>query len=173
MSSDDSSSETTPQCSPASLPRGTPERDCVEALILLSRKTRCRDRFPEPYKRPWSQEEDDTLARHVRNHGEGRWSQVAALLTDRKGKQCRERWCNQLRPGIRRDPWSPAEDDILRAAHAEHGNHWSRITKLLPGRTDNAVKNRWNCGIRRNQTEEGREINARLAALRHAEYVIS
>lgn len=167
MRSDNSSSETTPQCSPVLRTRGTPEKDCIKALMLLSRKTRRRDRVSEPYKRSWSREEDETLTQHVCNHGAGRWSQAAALLTDRKGKQCRERWCNQLRPGIRHDPWSPAEDNILRAAHAKHGNHWSQITLLLPGRTDNAVKNRWNSGIRRNQTEEGREINARLAALRH------
>lgn len=79
------------------------------------------------------------------------WSLIASQLPGRTGKQCRERWLNQLKPGINREPWTEEEQRILYEAHGRLGNKWVQIADLLPGRTDNTVKNFFNSAQRKAQ----------------------
>jgi Myb-like DNA-binding domain len=71
------------------------------------------------------------LCRMVEEHGEGSWSSIAKSFSGRIGKQCRERWHNQLRPDIRRDAWTDEEEALLAEAHARLGNKWADISKVL------------------------------------------
>ena len=46
---------------------------------------------------------------------------MSKLVPRRSDKQCRERFCNVLDPGLKReDEWAPEEDAALRAAIAQH-----------------------------------------------------
>ncbi|CAG9334202.1 unnamed protein product [Blepharisma stoltei] len=128
-------------------------------------------------RKPWSSEEDEAIRCLVEEFGVKRWTFLAQLLserygiTDRTGKQCRERWHNHLDSGIVKKAWSKDEERKLFEYHKIYGNKWSEIAKYLPGRTDNSIKNQFYSTIRRNlrkinrQRPEGEKLTGSVKTL--------
>ncbi|KAK4402949.1 Transcription factor [Sesamum angolense] len=91
----------------------------------------------------WSQEEDDILREQIRLHGTENWAIIASKFKDKTTRQCRRRWFTYLNSDFKRGGWSPEEDMLLCEAQKIFGNRWTEIAKVVSGRTDNAVKNRF------------------------------
>jgi hypothetical protein len=96
----------------------------------------------------WSEEEDALLVQAVSQMGPRKWAKVAERIGTRIGKQCRERWHNHLNPAINNSAWTPEEDAAMLEMYVAHGPRWASMTSRLPGRTDNAIKNRFNACVR-------------------------
>lgn len=122
---------------------GDADDDDEEVLGEPDRPQTPQEMSNQTKKMKWSPEEDKKLLESIRIHGTSNWPLIASALTGRTGKQCRERWLNQLKPDLNRDDWTTQEDRILMQQQRIFGNSWSKIAPSLPGRSTNAIKNRW------------------------------
>jgi hypothetical protein len=126
---------------------------------IKSSPTKLRDDEEFHIKGSWTEEEDKRLIDLVKKHGAKRWSFIATHLKGRIGKQCRERYLNHLDPRISKKAWTTEEDSVILDMHKKYGNQWAKISRMLSGRTANAIKNHWNSTLSRRLEITGSNIN--------------
>lgn len=116
---------------------------------------------PGLIKGPWTNEEDAILKNWVLQNGPNKWSNCAKIIPGRNCKQCRERWFNHVDPNVKKGDWSLEEDGIIFNFFQTFGPKWAFISKLMPGRSENSIKNRFYSSLRKfkKQAKSFEEIN--------------
>ncbi|KAK4242505.1 hypothetical protein C8A03DRAFT_11310 [Achaetomium macrosporum] len=104
-------------------------------------------------KKGWEEEEDVRLLELHASYGPN-WTHIARGMGTKSAKQCRERYTQQLRPGLNRSPISEDEGRRIMEMVQESGQRWAQIARNLgTNRSDNQVKNWWN-GAKRKETSK-------------------
>jgi hypothetical protein len=70
------------------------------------------------------------------------------------------RWRIYLTPGVKRptqEPFNEYEVAVIYLGQQVHGNQWSSLAKLLPGRTNTAIKNLWKTAL---QTADAKKVQS-------------
>jgi hypothetical protein len=119
---------------------------------VAARWEKCLD--PKIHKGPFTPEEDQLIVNYVAQNGPRCWPRVTTVVPNRSPKQCRERWFNHLDPNVLKSEWTQEEDELIFHQVDKMGAKWSSLAKLFTGRSDNALKNRWNSSVsKRIQTD--------------------
>ena len=125
--------------------------------------------MPPSHRRgPWVPEEDQLLTQLVREQGPNNWVRISQHMHYRSPKQCRERFHQNLKPSLNREPISADEGLMIERMVNEMGKRWAEIARRLGNRSDNAVKNWWNGSMNRKKrgvsTPTSRTYSGRVEA---------
>ncbi|KAK9052007.1 hypothetical protein SSX86_028635 [Deinandra increscens subsp. villosa] len=100
-------------------------------------------------KGAWSEDEDNKLRAYIQRYGHPNWRELPKFAgLSRCGKSCRLRWMNYLRPNVKHGSFTKEEEDVIIRVHNKLGNKWSKMAALLPGRSDNEIKNYWHTHLK-------------------------
>jgi hypothetical protein len=87
--------------------------------------------------------EDALLISVVSQIGANDWNEIAAVVSSRTARQCRDRWMNYLSPELRTGNWTHEEDELLAKLVHDVGAKWKQLAGFFTRRSPNCLRNRW------------------------------
>ena len=112
----------------------------------------------------WTTDED-TLLERVAREMRFDWKQISLMLPGKSASQVEKRWSSRHNPDVSHEKWSPEEDRVIEILYRLFGGKWKKISKNLPGRTSDAIKNRFYSVIKRNNQKTTVEAWANFLSL--------
>ena len=83
------------------------------------------------------------------------WGVISRYMISRTGKQIRDRYLNSLDPTVIRGKFTYEEDQFIINYYKKYGSAWAKISKLLPGRTSDTIKNRFYTCLKKQTLKSG------------------
>ncbi len=115
----------------------------------------------------WPAELDKQVIDIRKKYPDLNWADVGAKMDPKRtGRQVRDRYLNVIATHVNRGSWSAKEDRKLLYLHSVMGPRWSNIGKIMTGRGEMQVKNRYNT-FRQRGKKEGKAINWEWAKNRY------
>jgi len=140
----------------------TPPRRPVGTSARGTPKRKRQDTPRKTLTKAWNTKEDTQLMQLVKTGSQPtKWSDISQSMGERTGKQCRERYLNHLTPKLRVEEWTTQEDAQLCKLYQSMGSKWALMAKILKGRTDNNIKNRFHHIRRRLEKDVARIVKTR------------
>ncbi|KAF8202953.1 hypothetical protein BJ912DRAFT_1052975 [Pholiota molesta] len=117
------------------------------ALLVPGRTNKaCRKRWlhslqPNVKKSAWTTAEDEQLIELYLQFGP-KWSAIARQIPGRTDDACSKRYREALDPNLKKDQWTPEEDQLLIDAYNRIGGKWGKVGNELQ-RSGLGCRNRW------------------------------
>eukprot|EP01015_Nassula_variabilis_P013018 TRINITY_DN2067_c0_g1_i5.p1 TRINITY_DN2067_c0_g1~~TRINITY_DN2067_c0_g1_i5.p1 ORF type:complete len:135 (-),score=0.01 TRINITY_DN2067_c0_g1_i5:61-465(-) len=90
----------------------------------------------------WTEEQDQIIRDWIEKYGEKNWVRLGEQI-NKTGKQCRDRWVNNLNQNITHTIWTNLEDIQLCQYIEKFRTQWSLISKYFKNRGEAYLKNRF------------------------------
>uniref|UniRef100_A0A8C5UHG0 Small nuclear RNA activating complex polypeptide 4 n=1 Tax=Malurus cyaneus samueli TaxID=2593467 RepID=A0A8C5UHG0_9PASS len=98
-------------------------------------------------RKEWTKGEDQMLLELVQEMRVGShipYKKIAYYMEGRDSAQLIYRWTKSVDPSLKKGPWTPEEDAMLRAAVKKYGEKdWYKIRTEVPGRSDAQCRDRY------------------------------
>lgn len=104
-------------------------------------------------KTAWTKDEDNLLIELYMKHGP-KWSAIARQILGRTDDACSKRYREALDPNLKKEDWTPEEDEKLIEAYNLIGGKWGQVGQSLQrsglGCRNRSVKPNYYCLISQN-----------------------
>lgn len=94
-------------------------------------------------KKAFTAKEDQIIQHFVNIIGSHKWEFIAKFVPGRSAKQCRDRYMNNLKPGLMKIEWDHSEDEQLIDLYEKYGPKWSLFCNYLKNRNQTCIKSRY------------------------------
>ncbi|KAF9535330.1 hypothetical protein CPB83DRAFT_841584 [Crepidotus variabilis] len=141
----------------------------IIALSVSGRTNKaCRKRWlhslqPNVKKSAWTPSEDSLLLELYGKHGP-KWSMIARQISGRTDDACSKRYREALDPSLKKDQWTPDEDEKLMEAYNRIGGKWGQVGQELQ-RSGLGCRNRWRLLERKKLARVNQSLNSPAQAL--------